>query len=215
MLYIQFIMQSFIYFFIFVNIIIKLIIYMVLNKTIRRLIVSISFNNKSNNQYSQFLSCLNEGVELKRKGKYLECLESYKQSEKIARSCLISRDDLYSLYKSLGKIYYILGNYKASAQHYMKGFNVFNITKNDLIYSPHNYANELMHLGYALVTLEQGKINSKNLYLYRCSIDPYFAENSTTKSFTESATSPTISDSYCIDVAREYISCSKNGELLI
>ena len=102
------------------------------------------------------IDILNEGIMLKRQGKYEEAKEKYLEAIKLDKTEEKS-------YYNLGKILYILGDYKASANSYKIAFDLGVDARNVLI-----------HLGHSLLDEKNRNGKYKNAICeYEEGVDPY------------------------------------------
>lgn len=102
------------------------------------------------------IEILNEGIMLKRQGKYEEAKEKYLEAIRLDKTEEKS-------YYNLGKILYILGDYEASANSYKIAFDLGVDARNVLI-----------HLGHSLLDEENRNGKYKNVICeYEEGVDPY------------------------------------------
>ncbi|WP_058303740.1 tetratricopeptide repeat protein [Gorillibacterium timonense] len=111
------------------------------------------------------VNLVQQAVQYKRLGNYQASLANYLQAEKVL-------GNEPELYKGLGKVYYILGQYQKAVESYMK---CVRLTGDADI-------NMLMHMGHAICDPEASSLEEKAMAEnYRCSIDPFFEQSGNRK----------------------------------
>lgn len=148
--------------------------------------------NKANFEEGNYVEILDEGVKLKREGKYNEAKEKYIQA--------IKKDSKNSTaYYNLGKLLYILGDFESSTRAYKTAF--------ELGSDPYYVLN---HLGHSLLDHELRSSEYEYVILsYEKGIDPYSLE----KYFFEFGKFPKLPEEnllieykeMCVDAAKKYL----------